>query len=75
MKDMICKVSKNDTQRNVIDTLWPVFGIPLIRPPDSMIMLEVEAQQIACISAPGFETEKSSPSFKKSLVCSPSRGQ
>lgn len=57
MKDMICKVSKNDTQRNVIDTLWPVFGIPLILPPDSMIMLEVEAQQIACISAPGFETE------------------
>lgn len=45
MKDMICKVSKNDTQRNVIDTLWPVFGIPLILPPNTMIMLEVEDQQ------------------------------
>ena len=45
MKDMVCKVSNNDTPRNVIDTLQPVFGIPLILSADTMIMLEVEDQQ------------------------------
>ena len=45
MKYMVCKVSNNDIPRSVIDTLQPVFGIPLILPPDTMIMLEVEDQQ------------------------------
>ena len=45
MKDMVCKVSNNDTPRSVIDTLQPVFGIPLILPTDTMIMLEVKDQQ------------------------------
>ena len=45
MKDMICKVSNNDTPRGMIDTLQPVFGIPLIIPKAQMIMLEVEDQQ------------------------------
>lgn len=42
---LVCKVSNNDTPRNVIDTLYPVFGIPLLLPADTMIMLEVEDQQ------------------------------
>ena len=45
MKYMVCKVSNNDTPRSVIDTLQPVFGIPLILPADTMIMLEVKDQQ------------------------------
>ena len=45
MKDMVCKVSNNDTPKNVIDTLQPVFRIPLILLADTMIMLEVEDQQ------------------------------
>lgn len=45
MKDMVCKVSNDDTPRSIIDTLQPVFGISLILPADTMIMLEVKDQQ------------------------------
>ena len=45
MKDMVCKVSNDDTPRSIIDTLQAVFGISLILPADTMIMLEVKDQQ------------------------------
>ena len=48
MKDMVCKVSDNDTQRGMIDILQPVFGIPrfLLR----LYLTQVEVLQLCYIT-------------------------